>query len=82
MRHVKAAFLGVAHPHRLAHLRTPQAIPEVESILLWHSDPAMLNAVQCDLATKVEASYTDLECKRGVLLPTVSSVISSLLKYV
>ncbi len=32
---VKAALLGVEHPHSLSHLRTLQALPEVSEIFLW-----------------------------------------------
>jgi predicted dehydrogenase len=61
MKRVKAALLGLAHPHSLAHLRTLQAIPEVDSILLWDSDLAMLGMVPREITAKVEASYTDLD---------------------
>ena len=35
MTPVRAALLGLSHPHSLAHLRTLQALSEVDAILLW-----------------------------------------------
>ena len=35
MQKVKAALLGLQHPHSRAHLSTLQQLPEVESIALW-----------------------------------------------
>jgi predicted dehydrogenase len=56
---VKAALLGIKHPHSLAHLATLQQLPEVESILLWDEDRPALVSAQAQ-ADKVEAVYTDL----------------------
>lgn len=61
MTPVKAALLGLSHPHSLAHLRTLQALPEVDAILLWDNDEQALLAVQQSQGAKVEAVYTDLD---------------------
>ncbi len=58
---VTAALLGLEHPHSLAHLRTLQALPEVERILLWDSNQAALDAAVQAQGTKVEATYTNLD---------------------
>jgi len=57
---MKAALLGVEHPHSLAHLATLQELPEVDSILLWDEDEAALARVQETQGDKVEATFTDL----------------------
>jgi predicted dehydrogenase len=58
---IKAALLGVEHPHSLAHLRTLQALPEVSEIFLWdESAQALASAVEKQGA-KVAATYTDLD---------------------
>jgi predicted dehydrogenase len=56
-----AALLGLNHPHSLAHLRTLQQLPEVERILLWDVDPALLAQVQATQGAKVAATFTDLD---------------------
>src|SRR5262245_7188403 len=61
---LKAALLGLTHPHALAHLRTLQALPEVEQILLWDEDDRALAAARQARGQKVVQSYTDL----GMLL--------------
>lgn len=58
---VKAALLGLAHPHSLAHLRTLQALPEVSEIFLWDDDAEVLaKAVQMQPA-KVATTTTNLD---------------------
>jgi len=58
---IKAALLGLSHPHSLAHLRTLQALPEVGEIFLWDEDEAALaKAVQVQPA-KVTATTTNLD---------------------
>jgi predicted dehydrogenase len=61
MTPVKAALLGIVHPHSLAHLRTLQQLPEVESILLWDTDEEALAATRQSQGEKVEATFTDLD---------------------
>lgn len=58
---VKAALLGLSHPHSLAHLRTLQALPEVGEIFLWDDEEEVLaKAVQAHPA-KVAATTTNLD---------------------
>jgi predicted dehydrogenase len=57
---MKAALLGLDHPHSLAHLRTLQALPEVEQILLWDENEQTLIVAQEAQPDKIEATYTDL----------------------
>jgi predicted dehydrogenase len=59
--HVKAALLGVEHPHSAAHLRTLQVLPEIESIFLWDESQSALTALREAQGDKVEATYTDLD---------------------
>ncbi len=58
---VKAALLGVEHPHSLAHLRTLQALPEVSEIFLWDESAEALRATQQSHPAKVVAVTTDLD---------------------
>lgn len=58
---MKAALLGIEHPHSLAHLRTLQRLPEVESIFLWDESGSALAAVRQTQGDKIEATFTDLE---------------------
>ncbi len=58
---VTAALLGLEHPHSLAHLRTLQALPEVERILLWDSNQAALDAAVQAHGNKVEVTYRNLD---------------------
>src|SRR4029453_5785467 len=58
---LKVALLGLTHPHALAHLRTLQALPEVEQILLWDEDDRALAAARQARGQKVAQSYTDLD---------------------
>ncbi len=60
MQTVKAALLGIEHPHALAHLRTLQALPEVASIFLWDENEDALQSVVQSQGAKVEATFTDL----------------------
>ncbi len=57
---MKAALLGIEHPHSLAHLRTLQVLPEIESIFLWDENAQALAEVQQTQGEKVEETYTDL----------------------
>lgn len=61
MTPVKAALLGLTHPHSLAHLRTLQALPEVDAILLWDEDEQALSTAQQAQGAKVEHGYTDVD---------------------
>src|SRR5262245_21743355 len=61
MTGITAALLGLTHPHALAHLRTLQALPEVEQILLWDEDDRALAAGQQAQAQKIAQCYTDLD---------------------
>jgi len=58
---MKAALLGIEHPHSLAHLGTLQVLPEVEGILLWDENQAALDEVQRTKGEKVEATFTNLD---------------------
>lgn len=61
MPQVTAALLGVEHPHSLAHLRTLQALPEVESIVVWDENPQALAEAQAAQPAKIVAATTDLD---------------------
>lgn len=65
MKPVKAALLGIEHPHSLSHLRTLQILPEVGEILLWDESAAALTATLDKLGNKqgakVSATYTNLD---------------------
>ena len=58
---MKAALLGIEHPHSLAHLGTLQVLPEVEGILLWDENQTALDEVQRTRGEKVEATFTELD---------------------
>ncbi|MEX1020390.1 MAG: Gfo/Idh/MocA family oxidoreductase [Litorilinea sp.] len=60
MQTVKAALLGVEHPHSAAHLRTLQQLPEVESIVLWDTNADALVNIQQNNGAKVTHTSTDL----------------------
>lgn len=60
MQPVKAALLGVQHPHSLPHLRTLQALSEVAAIFLWDESQTALDQVVAAQGTKVESTYTNL----------------------
>ncbi|MEM7134001.1 MAG: Gfo/Idh/MocA family oxidoreductase [Chloroflexota bacterium] len=60
MERVKAALLGVEHPHSKAHLRTLQALPEIEEIFLWDENTDVLAATVESAGDKVTATFTDL----------------------
>ena len=57
---MKAALLGIEHPHSLAHLRTLQVLPEIDSVLLWDENASALAHVQRTQGEKVAATFTDL----------------------
>lgn len=80
MRTVKAALLGLEHPHSLAHLRTLQALPEVEAIYLWEENEDALTAVVKEQGQKIEAAFTDLDAvlARGDLFFAVAAVRNDL----
>ena len=54
---MKAALLGLEHPHSLAHLSTLQALPEIDSILLWDENESALAEAQRTQGEKVEAVF-------------------------
>ena len=58
---MKAALLGIEHPHSLAHLGTLQVLPEVEGILLWDENQRALDEVQRTRGEKIEATFTELD---------------------
>lgn len=60
MTSVNAVLLGIEHPHSLAHLRTLQALPEVEQIYLWDENPAALAAAKEAQGEKIAGVTTDL----------------------
>jgi predicted dehydrogenase len=64
---LRVALLGVTHPHALAHLRTLQALPEVEQIVLWDEDEVALAGAQQSQGQKVAQTYTSLDAllRRG-----------------
>lgn len=57
---MKAALLGVEHPHSIAHLNTLQLLPEVDGIFLWDENAQALEAARQSQGRKIEASYTEL----------------------
>lgn len=61
MTKLHAALLGIEHPHSLAHMRTLQALPEVEAIYLWDENQAALDAAVQAQGAKVAATYTNLD---------------------
>ena len=58
---MKAALMGLEHPHSLAHLATLQQLPEVDSIVLWGETQAAINDVIDCQGFKVEGGYSDLD---------------------
>ena len=58
---VKTALLGAINPHSLGHLRTLQALPEVESIFVWDEDELALKSLLEDKGDKVAGAFTDLD---------------------
>ena len=77
---MKAALLGVEHPHSLAHLRTLQAVDEVEAIFLWDKSESALAEVRRTQGDKVEATSTDLDSilARDELFFVIASVPNDL----
>ena len=61
MKPIKAALLGIEHPHSLAHLRTLQALPEISEILLWDESQAALDGAVAKQPAKVSATFTNLD---------------------
>jgi predicted dehydrogenase len=61
MQKVKAALVGVQHPHSRAHLRTLQQLPEVEEIVLWDPDANVLAAMKEAEGGKISTTTTDLD---------------------
>jgi predicted dehydrogenase len=58
---VRAALLGLQHPHSRAHLRTLQQLPEVEEIVLWDPDADPLAKVRAEEGKKIGSTTTDLD---------------------
>ncbi len=58
---MKAALIGLDHPHSRAHLATLQQLPEVDSILLWGENHAAINETLACQGLKVEQAYSDLD---------------------
>ena len=65
MSNVHAALLGLSHPHSLAHLRTLQAVSEVESIVLWDPDEDLLQSTVESQGQKIRETTTDLNAVLG-----------------
>ena len=61
MSGLKAALLGVTHPHSAAHLRTLQALPEIEAIYLWDESASALEDIRGQQGQKVAGASTRLE---------------------
>ena len=59
MKKVKAALLGLDNPHSVAHLKTLQQLPEVESILIW-SEREELDASLEEASSEMVESVADL----------------------
>lgn len=57
----KAALLGLQHPHTRAHLRTLQQLSEVEEILLWDPDEALLAKFREENGPKIGATTTSID---------------------
>ncbi len=60
MSGLKAALLGVTHPHSAAHLRTLQALPEIEAVYLWDESAAALEDLRGQQGAKVAGASTRL----------------------
>ncbi|MSP13364.1 MAG: Gfo/Idh/MocA family oxidoreductase [Chloroflexi bacterium] len=58
---VKAALLGVTHGHSRGHLRTLQALREIEGIYLWDENPEALAKMQQESGDKIIGTSTNLE---------------------
>jgi predicted dehydrogenase len=61
MSATRAVMLGINHPHSLAHLRTLQLLPEIESIVIWDAEPQYLEQAQAICADKIVLATTDLQ---------------------
>ncbi len=60
MKKVKAALLGLDNPHSVAHLKTLQQLPEVESILIWSEREELDASLEEASSEKVESVDTNL----------------------
>ena len=60
MKKVKAALLGLDNPHSVAHLKTLQQMPEVESILIWSEREELDASLEEASSEKVERVDTNL----------------------
>lgn len=58
---MKAALIGLEHPHALAHLATLQQLPEVDAIVLWGETQAAVAETVARQGCKVAGGYSDLE---------------------
>ena len=59
---VKTALLGVQNPHSIGHLRTLEALDEIDGIVLWDPDAAALSAFLRDCQSpKIRGAFTDLD---------------------
>ena len=59
MSGITAAIIGVTHPPGLAHMRTLQALPEVERIFVWDEDEESLAKAIESQPAKVAGSFTN-----------------------
>lgn len=61
MQPVKAALLGVEHPHSAGHLRTLQQLPEVQSVVLWDTNAdALAEKSSEDKVVQVTTDLNDI----------------------
>lgn len=58
---MKAALLGLSHPHAGILLTTLENLPEITSVLLWDADPAVAAQPVLPASRKASPATTDLE---------------------
>ncbi|MSP13365.1 MAG: Gfo/Idh/MocA family oxidoreductase [Chloroflexi bacterium] len=58
---VRAALIGIEHPHSLAHLHTLQVLPEIEGIYLWDENATALASTLQAQGAKVLRTFTNLD---------------------
>ena len=62
---MKAAILGLSHPHAGILLTTLQNLPEITSVSLWDADPAVAAKPALPASPKAAPPTTDLDAKVG-----------------
>ncbi|SDS49545.1 Gfo/Idh/MocA family oxidoreductase [Opitutus sp. GAS368] len=58
---MKAALLGLSHPHSGILLTTLENLPEITSVCLWDADPAVAARPALPTSRKAQAPTTDLD---------------------